>query len=359
MPSQDPKARWLRAHLATDRRRLKLILPAEVVAGMEEQARRCEVSPTAYVAAMLSLAPPTQDEILNQVRLLESRHVVRFKGSNKGAPNLIGVSIADRGPHTPSQSTLTPIQVFIAATAALRSKPWVPQKWLKERIIGKANGICWHCGEHAILVMPLFSSALGGGRAEQNLVAACARCRVCFADLDPLTPAWEAGELHPRTKAEQRLEALAACLQHLVPPRVRTSAAVGTAWLKGNRWTFPRQPLGVFCGAHQTWIAPVSASPGTSWTSLLQLLKQAGCRSVEGIPSVMEVDSPSFQEIAWTLIEHGALLTPVDVRGLPEFRASEAGKNGPSAWRRQWNLRLRGVSGAIRGRQIKQRSDVS
>ena len=81
--------------------------------------------------------------------------------------------------------------------------------WLRETVWERDKATCWHCGQPAGRVVPLFSARLGGVPVEHNLVAACEPCRLRFLDLDPLTFAWSHLE-KPLTKprATQRMDAL-------------------------------------------------------------------------------------------------------------------------------------------------------
>lgn len=246
---------------------------------------------------------------------------------------------------------------FLSATADLRVPAPACPHWLLDRVATRDKGCCWFCGARTLRTALLFSPLLGGTRTEANSVLCCDRCRVLWNDLDPLTTFWSnGGKGWTEGKTIQRFDALTDSLQHAVPPAYRRSASTCRAMLEKHRWSLPRVPVSVLCAGETTTFALAAAKASTPWATLGMTAKAAGAVATPGAPTVLSIASARWPELAWKLIEQGALLRRVSVDGdesaggTPGYAQEEP--LGPG----RWDEVFQSVHSATRGREALPRS---
>jgi hypothetical protein len=251
-----------------------------------------------------------------------------------------------------SASTSSLLLPFLTATAHLRASAPACPYWLLDRVAERDKGVCWFCGTHTRRSALLFSPLLGGSRTEANTVLCCDRCRVTWADLDPLTTFWsDGGKGWTERKTIQRFDALADCLQHAVSPAHRRSVASCRASLEKLRWFLPRVPVSVLCTGDTVLLALASAKPSTPWGTLTMTAKAAGAVAMQGAPTVLSVPVARWPSLAWSLIEQGALLRRVTVDGVVSAGETSGDPHGEPAGPGPWDELFQSVRSAARGRE--------
>ena len=73
------KAKWIKAHVGSDRASLRLVMLSPLIEEAERKAALLGVSMTAYVSAALVLARDHNDEIPLRIRLLERVYRMKFR----------------------------------------------------------------------------------------------------------------------------------------------------------------------------------------------------------------------------------------------------------------------------------------
>lgn len=247
--------------------------------------------------------------------------------------------------------------VFLDATATLRVAAPACPEWLRARVEERDGGCCWHCGAAARRTSMLFSPLLGGTRTDANTVLCCDRCRARMCDVDPMSGAWSTdGMGWSKAKSRQRFDALADCLQHALPRTSRTSLVAARASLEKLRWPHPRVPIAVLSGTKMVSVALASTTPTAPWGSLSMLAKSAGAVVSPGAPTVLSLPAAHWSELAWSMIDQGALLREVLVNGEVCREEPPAHAPGKPAGSRAWSELFQGVRSAVRGREPLPRS---
>lgn len=256
-----------------------------------------------------------------------------------------------------SASTSSLLLPFLSATAHLREPAPACPHWLLDRVAERDKGCCWFCGTPTRRSALLFSPLLGGTRTEANSVLCCDHCRVVWNDLDPLTTFWSnGGKGWTERKTIQRFDALADCLQHAVPPAYQRSLATCRASLEKHRWSLPRVPISVLCAGDTVMLALASTKPSSPWGTLAMTAKAAGAVTMQGAPTVLSVPAAQWPQLAWALIEQGALLRRVEVSGVESAGETSGCPQGEPGGPGRWDELFQSVRSAARGREAQPHS---
>ncbi len=211
-------------------------------------------------------------------------------------------------------------------------------------LIARESGdLCVFCGNPGMTLARLVPHSSGGPSGMPNLVYSCRGCHKRRSQGQ-----WDALELaqlgdHPLTPAlaAQRMDALAHCPQHPVPPAARRTLADCRSYLAATRWVHPRVPFLVSTAGDRVLVAALQVPMGEAGASLLSEVREAGARCErDGMWSIGRAD---WQALSWTLIEQHAVLHAV-APGIEKESAESA--NG--SWRERWFVLYDDVADARR-----------
>lgn len=201
----------------------------------------------------------------------------------------------------------------------------------RELIARESDRLCVFCGKPGMTLARLVPHGSGGPSRIPNLVYSCRGCHKRRSQGE-----WDALELaqlddRPLTPAltSQRLDALAHCAQHPVPPAARRTLADCRAYLAATRWVHPRVPFLVSTAGDRVLIAALQVPMSEAGASLLSEVREAGGRCErDGVRSIGRAD---WQAVAWTLIERHAVIHSVSL-GTEEASSERA----RASWRERW-----------------------
>lgn len=194
------------------------------------------------------------------------------------------------------------------------------------------EGLCAHCGEQiATTVERLVPTSSGGSVHASNLIRSCRSCHKRRLQWDVLELAQLDGRALPPALAAQRMDALALCPQHPVPPAARRTLDECRAYLSTTRWVHPRVPFLVSTSGDRLLLAALQVPLGEAGASLLAVVREAGGRSDgNGVWSIGRAD---WSAVVWKLIDRHAIL---------QFISSDAEQRSAAApnapWRERWHV---------------------
>lgn len=218
--------------------------------------------------------------------------------------------------------------------------------WKRRHSFGDAAPICTYClaaldpkdsrGANLDYLVPV---SLGGKDISANLVLSCASCARSKGRRDVI--AWEKfGSLgdakHRSSLLEKREAVLLESDNHLTPTYRRAPAKIVLKALR-SRFSKPRFTVYAFRGEASSWLGWTDKNGAKDAHALATVLLRYGC---EGIPhladdlSLYEVEPGRFLDAVWALIEHHAIVRPVQPEGLNWERPD------PEDWRSYWPMML-------------------
>jgi len=203
----------------------------------------------------------------------------------------------------------------------------------RELIARESDGLCVFCGKPGMTLSRLVPHGSGGPSRIPNLVYSCRRChkRRSQGEWDALELVQPDGRALPPIRAAQRLDALAHCPQHPVPPAARRTLADCRAYLAATRWIHPRVPFLVSTAGDRVLVAPLQVPMGEAGASLLSVVREAGGRCErDGMWSIGRAD---WQAVAWTLIERHAVIRAVALEAV-----GESAERVHASWRERWSV---------------------
>lgn len=211
-------------------------------------------------------------------------------------------------------------------------------------LIARESGdLCVFCGNPGMTLARLVPHSSGGPSGMPNLVYSCRGChkRRSHGQWDALELA-QLGD-HPLTPAlaAQRMDALAHCPQHPVPPATRRTLADCRAYLAATRWVHPRVPFLVSTAGDRMLVAALQVPMGEAGEGLLSVVREAGGRCErDGVWSIGRAD---WQAVAWTLIERHSVLHAVALGA-----KGESAESAHAPWRERWSVLYDDVADARR-----------
>lgn len=213
----------------------------------------------------------------------------------------------------------------------------------RELIARESDGLCVFCGNPGMTLAHLVPHSSGGPSRMPNLVYSCRGChkRRIQGEWDALELVQPEGRALPPIRAAQRLDALAHCPQHPVPPAARRTLADCRAYLAATRWVHPRVPFLVSTAGDQVLVAALQVPMGEAGENLLSVVREAGGRCErDGVWSISRAD---WQAVAWTLIERHSVLHAVALGA-----KGESAESAHAPWRERWSVLYDDVADARR-----------
>lgn len=201
----------------------------------------------------------------------------------------------------------------------------------RELIARESGDLCVFCGNPGMTLARLVPHSSGGPSRTPNLVYSCRGChkRRSQGQWDALEVAQLGDRPLTPALAAKRMDALAHCPQHPVPPATRRTLADCRAYLAATRWVHPRVPFLVSTAGDRMLVAALQVAMGEAGASLLSEVREAGGRCErDGVWSIGRAD---WQAVAWTLIDRHAVLHSV-VLGV----IGETAEPINASWRERW-----------------------
>lgn len=236
----------------------------------------------------------------------------------------------------------TPFPDHLAAFAAERdrrliSAPLRMPDRTRSLIARESGGLCVFCGEPGMTLARLVPHGSGGPSRVPNLIYSCRAChkRRNQGEWDALELVQPGGHPLSPVLATRRLDALAQCPQHPVPPAARRTLADCRAHLAATRWVHPRVPLLVALVGDRVFLAVLQVPMGEAGESLLSEVREAGGRCERD--GVWSMDRADWSAIAWMLIDRHAVLYRTQLDSCGE---TDALKTAAPPWRTRWDVLL-------------------
>jgi len=202
-------------------------------------------------------------------------------------------------------------------------------------IARESDGLCVFCGNPGMSLARLIPHGSGGPSRLPNLIYSCRAChkRRSYGECDALELAQLDGRPLSPALAGQRVEALAFCPQHPVPPAARRTLAGCRAYLSSTRWVHPRVPFLVAPMGDRVLLAALQVPTGEAGANLLSEVREAGGRN-EG-KGAWSISRANWQTVVWTLIERHAIL-----HGAALSRSGHLESLGLAnrSWRERWGV---------------------
>lgn len=210
-------------------------------------------------------------------------------------------------------------------------------------IARESDGLCVFCGNPGMTLARLVPHGSGGPSRVPNLIYSCRAChkRRNQGEWDALELALLNGRQLAPALASQRMDALALCPQHPVPPAARRNLADCRAYLAATRWVHPRVPFLVSTAGDRVLVAALQVPMGEAGASLLSEVREADGRcDHNGVWSIGRAD---WKALSWTLIEQHAVLHAVAL-GIEK----ESAESAYGSWRERWFVLYDDVADARR-----------
>lgn len=202
-------------------------------------------------------------------------------------------------------------------------------------IARESGGLCVFCGEPGMTLARLVPHGSGGPSRMPNLIYSCRAChkRRSQGEWDAIDLAQPDGRALSPALTAQRMEALAMCPQHPVPPAARRTLDHCCAYLASTRWVHPRVPLLVSIIGDRVLLAALQLPLSEAGASLLSEVREAGGRS-EG-NGVWSIGRAEWDAVAWKLIDRHAILYCTENDGHGELAGAHA---ATLPWRERWDV---------------------
>jgi len=202
-------------------------------------------------------------------------------------------------------------------------------------IARESGGLCVLCGEPGNTLARLVPYGSGGPSRMPNLVLSCRRCHKLrsHGDWDALELAQPDGRALSPALVAQRMDALALCPQHPVPPAARRTMDDCRAYLSATRWVHPRVPFLVAMTGDRVLLAALQVPLGEAGASLLSEVREAGGRFEEN--GVWSAGHAEWDAVVWKLIDRHAILqhaTHDGSSGIPRVHTAHP------PWRERWDV---------------------
>lgn len=205
----------------------------------------------------------------------------------------------------------------------------------RELISLESGGLCVFCGNPGMSLAHLVPHGSGGPSRMPNLVLSCRGChkRRSNGDWDALDLARPDGRTLSPALTAQRMEALALCPQHPVPPAGRRTLDDCRAHLASTRWAHPRVPFLIAMAGDRILLAALQLPLSEAGVSLLSEVREAGGRS-EG-DGVWSIGRTEWDAVVWKLIDRHAILYCTARDGHGELAGAHAATR---SWRERWDV---------------------
>jgi len=200
-------------------------------------------------------------------------------------------------------------------------------------IAQESGGLCVFCGNPGMNVARLVPYRSGGPSRMPNLIYSCRAChkRRSQGEWDALELVQPDGRALPPAIAAQRMDALALCPQHPVPPAARRTLDECRAYLSITRWVHPRVPFLVSTSGDRVLLAALQVPLGEAGASLLAVVREAGgCRKGNGVWSIGGSD---WSAVVWKLIDRHVIL-----HFIPSDAAQRSALSATAPWRERWHV---------------------
>jgi hypothetical protein len=210
------------------------------------------------------------------------------------------------------------------------------------------KGLCAHCGEQIVTTVERLVPASSGGSIHAgNLIRSCRSCHKRRWQWDVLELAQLDARPLSSALAAQRLDALAQCPQHPVPPAARRSIAECRAYLSETRWRHPRVPFLVSVVGDRVLLAALQVPLGEAGASLLSEVREAGGRSEGG--GAWSIGRADWSDVAWKLVDRHAVFSSITLDA-----EHDAWLPANASWRERWHVLYADVAEARRDAPRKQ-----
>lgn len=253
----------------------------------------------------------------------------------------------------------TPPDLLAAFSAERDRRLLTPPPRMPDRTRGliarESGGLCVFCGNPGMTLARLVPHGSGGPSRLPNLIDTCRGCHKHRSQGE-----WDALELaqledRPLSPAiaAQRMDALALCPQHPVPPAARRTLEDCRAYLSTTRWVHPRVPFLVATLDDRVLLAALQVPVGEAGESLWSVVREAGGRS-EG-NGVWSIDRDVWLAVVWRLIDRHAILHRADLDAGDATGAFAASRS----WRERWGMLFDDVADARRDAPRKRHQGFS
>lgn len=245
-----------------------------------------------------------------------------------------------------SLSHIEAITQAIVAATEYRFQPFKPYQ-LRSRF-NEAAPRCPFChielaslSKRQVTLNFIVPRNLGGPKSSDNLLPCCRPCalRKSHNDLLAWSPFAQLPNADRALLLQRRHEVLLQSRNHLTPHSRNADRSTVIRHLE-NRFAFPRFLVFAAQGLGSSWIGwhDKTGAPQTHDLAAVLLRYQALAAPVSASPiTLFRVDSATFLDVIWALIEHHALVQPLAISDLapPTLDAVD--------WRQSWSRTFTGI----------------